>query len=153
MHDHNMNRGEPLPEYAVGRLPAEAPLGVPFVPFQSENPPQYTPEEGLSRGTIFPGLDLPFQNSVNRTNPARGTLLGEVLALSLALTDLHLYLDTHPQDMEVTKIFRHYQTQLEDAKKRYIAEAGPLTLNDAVQNGQYVWTEDPWPWDYPERMV
>jgi len=144
---------EPLPDYQTGRLPAEAPLGVPFVPFQRENPPQYSPEEGLTRGTIFPGLDLPFRNIVNQSNPAQGTLLGEVLALSLAVMDLHLYLDTHPGDMEVTQTFAHYSNQLADAKNRYVVAHGPLTLEDAVQNGKYVWTNDPWPWDYQERMV
>jgi len=153
VQSHTSHIAEPLPDYQTGRLPQDAPLGVPFVPFQRENPPRYKPEEGLTRGTIFPGLDLPFRNIVNQTNPVHGTLLGEVLALSLALTDLHLYLDTHPQDAEVTQIFSHYNEALAAAKVRYVAEFGPLTLQDAVQNGQYVWTRDPWPWDYQERMV
>ena len=153
MHDHTPHRAEPLPEFRTGRLPEQAPLGVPFVPFQRENPPQYSPEEGLTRGTVFPGLELPFLNTVNDTNPAAGTLPGELLALSLALTDLHLYLDTHPQDMEVTKIFEHYRGQLRTVKQRYVAEFGPLTLDDAVQDGRYVWINDPWPWDYQERRA
>lgn len=43
-----------------GRLPAMAPLANPYVPFQLENPPQYEAQKGLVRGTLFPGLDLPF---------------------------------------------------------------------------------------------
>jgi len=151
LHDHH--KTETLPEYRTGRLPADAPLGVPFVPFQRDNPPQYSPEEGLTRGTMFPGLDLPFRNEVNKTNPAHGTLTGEVMALGMALTDLHLYLDTHPHDMEVIKLFEHYRERFNAAKMRYVAQAGPLTLNDAIQDGKYAWIDDPWPWDYPERMV
>jgi len=134
-------------------LPEHAPLAVPFVPFQSNNPPQYSPEEGLTRGTIFPGLDLPFQNTVNETNPLVGTALGEIKGLEMAVTDLHLYLDTHPHDSEVTRIFKHYCELLEKSKKHYVAKFGPLTLADAVQDNRYVWLQDPWPWDYQERMV
>ena len=50
-----------------GRLPAMAPLANPYVPFQLENPPQYEAQKGLVRGTLFPGLDLPFMGMVNLT--------------------------------------------------------------------------------------
>ena len=43
-----------------GRMPATAPLANPYVPFQDEDPPKYEARMGLIRGTLFPGLDLPF---------------------------------------------------------------------------------------------
>jgi len=144
---------EPLPDYKTGTLPPSAPLAVPFVPFQGKNPPQYSPEEALTRGTLFPGLDLPFQNTVNQTNPAVGTALGEIMGLGMAVMDLHLYLDTHPHDREATRIFGHYCQLLETSKRHYVAKFGPLAVADAVQDGQYVWLDDPWPWDFQERMV
>ena len=49
-----------------GRLPASAPLANPYVPFQLNNPPRYEPRKGLVRGTLFPGLDLPFMGLVNQ---------------------------------------------------------------------------------------
>ena len=52
-------------ECACGRMPSMAPLANPYVPFQLENPPKYEPRRGLIRGTMFPGLDLPFQGRVN----------------------------------------------------------------------------------------
>jgi len=154
-HTQNHHHAEidALPDYKVGSLPHRAPLAVPFVPIQGENPPQYSPAEGLNRGTIFPGLDLPFHNQVNESNPNAGTLLGEIQGLGLALTDLHLYLDTHPHDRDVVRIFEEYSYQLAAHKKRYAAEYGPLTLADAVQDGTYSWLQDPWPWEYQERMV
>ena len=48
-----------------GRLPEMAPLANPYVPFQLENPPKYEAKKGLVRGTLFPGLDLPFMGMVN----------------------------------------------------------------------------------------
>ena len=153
MHAPHQHQSEPMPGGMTGRLPQEAPLAVPFVPFQHDNPPQYSPEEGLSRGTIFPGLDLPFHNIVNQTNPAHGTLLGEVMALSTALLELGLYLDTHPHDKAVIQFYEHYLEKLHDTRARYVKTHGPLMKQDAVEDGQYTWLSDPWPWDYQERMV
>lgn len=143
---------ETLPEFKTGRLPLSqhAPLAVPFVPFQTENPPQYSPREGFNRGTIFPGLDLPFQNHVNHTNPEANTLLGELMALGLALTDLHLYLDTHPHDKEVFAIFRHYNELLTNRKEEYTKTHGPLTLADVPQGDYASWVQGPWPWEFRE---
>ena len=153
MHAPHQHQSEPMPGGMTGRLPQEAPLAVPFVPFQHDNPPQYSPEEGLSRGTIFPGLDLPFHNIVNQTNPAHGTLLGEVMALSTALLELGLYLDTHPHDKAVIQFYEHYLEKFRDARARYVKAHGPLMKQDAIEDGQYTWLSDPWPWDYQERMV
>ena len=152
-HPRHHMANEPLPDFKTGALPAEAPLAVPFVPVQRENPPQYSPQEGLTRGTLFPGLDLPFQNTVNETNPLAGTPLGEVTALEFACLDLHLYLDTHPHDRAAIAMLEHYSTLLREAKTEYEAKHGPLTLESAVQNGQYAWLQGPWPWEYQERMV
>ena len=144
---------EALPEYKTGTLPAEAPLAVPFVPFQKDNPLQYNSEDGLTRGTMFPGLDLPFHNNVNNTNPSAGTLLGEVQALEFALVDLHLYLDTHPHDASMIKMVTYYTDLLKKAKKDYEARFGPLTHESSVQDGKFLWLQDPWPWEYQERSV
>ena len=43
-----------------GKLPSSAPLANPYVPFQLENPPVYEASNGIVRGTLFPGLDLPL---------------------------------------------------------------------------------------------
>ena len=55
---------------ANGRLPACAPLANPYVPFQNENPPKYEARKALIRGTLFPGLDLPFHGMVNEHEKA-----------------------------------------------------------------------------------
>ena len=49
----------------------------------------------LARGTLFPGLDLPFMNLVNK--PADlSTPLCELMAMDFVIRELNLYLDTHP---------------------------------------------------------
>ena len=75
-----------------GRLPAMAPLANPYVPFQLENPPQYEAQKGLVRGTLFPGLDLPFMGMVN-LNELPETPSSQMQALAFAVQELALYLD------------------------------------------------------------
>ena len=43
----------------MGKFPAETPVAMAYVPFQSWEKP-YDMDAGLSRGTIFPSLDKPF---------------------------------------------------------------------------------------------
>ena len=61
MERRNMSR-----EGCDGRLPATAPLANPYVPFQMERPPKYEARKGIIRGTLFPGLELPFMGMVNK---------------------------------------------------------------------------------------
>ena len=67
-----------------GRLPAMAPLANPYVPFQIENPPKYETRKGLVRGTLFPGLDLPFMGMVNK-NELPVTPLTELQAMAFGM--------------------------------------------------------------------
>ena len=67
-----------------GLLPARAPLANPYVPFQQENPQRYDPRKGLVRGTLFPGLDLPFMGMVNK-NELPVTPLSELQTVAFAL--------------------------------------------------------------------
>lgn len=49
-----------------GYLPSMAPLANPYVPFQGDNPPTYEARKAIIRGTLFPGLDLPFMGMINQ---------------------------------------------------------------------------------------
>ncbi|MDO5148963.1 MAG: spore coat associated protein CotJA [Oscillospiraceae bacterium] len=62
MNAAGMPAAEPKkqPQRPTDRFPAETPLGMAYVPFQTMNT-MYDPEEGLERGTIFPELDFPLQ--------------------------------------------------------------------------------------------
>ena len=94
-----------------GRLPASAPLANPYVPFQLEDPPKYEARTGLVRGTLFPGLDLPFMNMVNQKELPI-TPKTELQVLAFAVNELALYLDTHPNDTEALEMYETYQQVL-----------------------------------------
>ena len=129
-----------------GKLPAQAPLANPFVPFQMDNPPKYEPRKALVRGTLFPGLDLPFMGMVNKNEKAI-TPLTELQTMSFMIQELALYLDTHRNDKEALAVYTEFQKMYEEAKKVYEMKWGPLThLSPMV--GEYSWINDPWPWEY-----
>ena len=132
-----------------GRLPASAPLANPYVPFQLENPPKYDARKALVRGTLFPGLDLPFMGMVNK-NEKPVTPLTELQVMAFAIQELALYLDTHRDDLEALEIYRTYQRMYHDAAMEYSRNCGPLTHKHPT-DGPYRWLDDPWPWEYAKN--
>ena len=129
-----------------GRLPATAPLANPYVPFQIEDPPKYEPKTAIIRGTLFPGLDLPFMNIVNQKELPM-TPMAELQTMGFVLQELALYLDTHRDDKEAFEVFRTFQRLYAKGREKYEKECGPLTHMSAMDNG-YDWLKDPWPWEY-----
>ena len=137
-HDRERNTGE-------GRLPALAPLANPYVPFQMENPPKYESRKALVRGTLFPGLDLPFMGMINKNEKAI-TPTTELQAMAFALQELALYLDTHRDDQEALEMYRAYQQMYHKGRMEYAKMCGPLS-HDMPTDGAYRWLDDPWPWE------
>lgn len=132
---------------AEGRLPAMAPLANPYVPFQLENPPKYEARKGLVRGTLFPGLDLPFMGMVN-AKELPVTPMSEMQALHFAVQELALYLDTHRDDREALELYRSYQQMYEKCRAEFMRKRGPLNHQHVSQAEGYDWLDDPWPWEF-----
>ena len=133
-----------------GILPEMAPLANPYVPFQKENPPQYEPGKAFVRGTIYPGLDLPFMGMVNEKEK-QDTDLVRLQTLAFMIQELALYLDTHRNDREALALYRRYQRMLADCKQEYEKKHGPLTHMSVSDDEKYDWLDDPWPWEYSKN--
>ena len=129
-----------------GQLPSPAPLANPYVPFQRTNPQRYETNKGWVRGTVFPGLDLPFKGMVNQPRE-RMSALNELQALGFAVQDLALYLDTHRDDTEALELYRAYQEMYQKCAEQYARDRRPLN-HRTVSEGPYRWLDDPWPWEY-----
>ena len=130
-----------------GRLPAMAPLANPYVPFQMENPPKYEARKGIIRGTLFPGLDLPFMGLVN-TKELPVTPKTELQVLGFAIHELALYLDTHREDREALELYRQYQQMYRKCMDEYTKNHGPMNHREPADAEHYNWLQDPWPWEY-----
>ena len=131
-------------------MPDMAPLANPYVPFQLENPPKYEANYGLIRGTMFPGLDLPFQGKVN-TKLLNKTPMTELQALAFAVQELALYLDTHRCDREALEVYRAYQQMYRSCREQYEEKHGPLNHKMPDHCEEYRWLDDPWPWEYSKN--
>lgn len=135
------------PNAGEGRLPPMAPLANPYVPFQLENPPKYEAKKGIIRGTLFPGLDLPFMGMVNQKElPV--TPKTELQTLSFAIVELALYLDTHPNDRDALELYQAYQKMYHQGMMEYGDKCGPLTHANPTTGDHYRWAKDPWPWEF-----
>lgn len=133
-----------------GSLPGNtAPLVMAYVPMQDSAAPSYEASEALSRGTLFPGLDLPFMNMVNKNND--NSPLAELMAIDFVAHELALYLDTHADDSEAFSMYQTFLALSKEAHTRYVQQFGPLTHSDMLGKNNYCWINDPWPWEYQSR--
>ena len=79
----------------------------------------------------------------------REKLLRSLSSAQFALWELHLYLDTHPGDLEAAAMHERYELKAASLKREYEEQFGPLTptVGEGVD-----WLKNPWPWD-PEGEV
>lgn len=139
-------------DYNSGTLPACAPLGLSYTPMQQSVTPKYGADQALIRGTLFPGLDLPFMNIVN-TKCMTDTALGELMALRFVCDELKLYLDTHSGDAEAFALLREMLALAREAHRRYVEKYGPVSFDDLESADSYTWPDGPWPWNYTKTEV
>ena len=141
-----MSCNKPDPSFRDGSLPgAFAPLALSYVPMQDAAAPNYEAPEALARGTLFPGLDLPFMNIVNDKAP--DTPMAELMAIDFVTDELELYLDTHADDREAFEVYRDLLRLAEEGKRRYVQRFGPVCKSDLVDADSYTWLNGPWPWE------
>ena len=101
----------------------------------------------MIRGTLFPGLDLPFLGMVN-TEELPVTPKTELQVLSFALQELALYLDTHRDDREALELYQQYQQLHHNCTMQYGERFSPMNHKMPTTGNQYRWLDDPWPWEF-----
>jgi spore coat protein JB len=107
--------------------------------------------DGFIRGNMFSELYHPYiSNEPFNLTPTneREALLDKVREYGFAMTDLDLYLDTHPDDTEKIKAYNQFSVMEEQAKKEFETRYGPLTLDSETLNSYpWAWIACPWPWE------
>jgi len=136
--------------FRTGLLPDNAPLAVAYVPIQRSALPAYESSEALSKGTLFPGLDLPFMNIVNKNIAI--TPLSEMMAIDFVADELELYLDTHSDDAEAFNMLQTFLALKKEARERYVQMCGPVCQEDMLGMREYSWLKSPWPWEYQPQL-
>jgi spore coat protein JB len=74
----------------------------------------------------------------------KNKLTRKISKVQFVLHDLHLYLDTHPKDMQAIKHYEFYENKLEELTKEYEHIYG---ADKAVRGNAWTWIEGPWPWE------
>lgn len=133
--------------YREGSLPSCAPLAVATIPMQPAATPAYDTAEALSKGTLFPGLDLPFMDYVSSGMTETGPL-AELMALDFVTHELALYLNTHSGDTEAFETWKCFTELAAEGRRRYAEQYGPITRNETAMFDKWIWPDAPWPWEF-----
>lgn len=73
-------------------------------------------------------------------------LLRYIDAVSLALDDVTLFLDTHPKNAEALEYYSTLKEQRKQAVKEYTKLFGPLNRYNVTCGNEWQWNQGPWPW-------
>lgn len=85
-----------------------------------------------------------------KMNMNQRQLLQWIDEVSFAVTELTLYLDTHPDDADAQAYFNHFNEERSKAMALYSANYAPLTLDsmtDFDPCDRFSWVSEPWPWE------
>jgi spore coat protein JB len=107
------------------------------------------PNEGFLKGNIQNNIYKPYKSYAPgniSVNNEKDRLLVEIQMYGFYLTDLGLYLDTHPNDMEALNLFNEtrntYYKKLGDFNRQYY----PLCSFNSDKKDSYEWIEGKFPW-------
>lgn len=77
----------------------------------------------------------------------RQKLLRAVQMHDFMLTDLALYLDSHPTCRKGLACYQSHKRMRDEAAAAYTAKYGPLIHSDVTCDTQWNWVNNPWPWE------
>ncbi len=75
-------------------------------------------------------------------------MMRKLQELGFMLTELNLFLDTHPENREARELYNTYSSQLASLREEYFSSYG-ATLNFGLcpAGETYSWINSPWPWE------
>ena len=77
----------------------------------------------------------------------RETLLRQLSATQFAAWEMHIYLDTHPQDRQALQAMQKYRREAEKLQREFQEKYGPITPADTLDDMSFTWINNPWPWE------
>lgn len=83
--------------------------------------------------------------SCSEKEKMRREMINDIRGLEFAITELALYLDTHPEDRRAICLHKKYCKECKELKDEYQKMFGPLTINFPCN--KWRWLEQPWPWE------
>ncbi|NLH01290.1 MAG: spore coat protein CotJB [Clostridiales bacterium] len=77
---------------------------------------------------------------------SREELLKKITELDFYIIDLHLYLNTHPTDIEAITLYNSCVIQVRQLREEYSRQYGMLLANNCTSGQPWQWIDNPWPW-------
>ena len=77
----------------------------------------------------------------------RDILLRKIATADFAVTDLQIFLNTHPNNREIAEKLLHYQEKSALLKQQYEQKYGSLTASLSENQNRWNWISSPWPWE------
>lgn len=78
---------------------------------------------------------------------SKNDLIKQISVNEFAITDLSLYLDTHPLDKNALAMYHNLRASLQMQRAEYASAYGPLNVKEVADPGAWTWIRDPWPWE------
>ena len=78
-------------------------------------------------------------------NNEQRNMLKALQALSFALIDTALFLDTHPNNQRALEFYRKTSEAYRVLKEQYTSRYGTFSMADAAGES-WEWINEPWPW-------
>ena len=123
-----------------------------FTQNQSNNSVFVNSKEGFLRGNMEENTYVPYKNMTYikpELTDERQRDLYNVQQACFAAHDANLYLDTHPNDSNMIRLYNNYKNEekrlLDSFEKKY----GPINLSDSseLNEAPWKWINNPWPWN------
>lgn len=80
----------------------------------------------------------------------RERLLRRIATCDFAVVELHIYLDTHPNDQAAMAKLDEYLAKSNALRNEFIQNFGAIRASDT---NAWDWISNPWPWDNTEEGV
>lgn len=76
----------------------------------------------------------------------RERLMQKIAQNDFAVIELHIFLDTHPNDAAAAAKLEEYRTKSDTLRAEYVEKYGPIKASNVDAN-RWAWISNPWPWD------
>lgn len=87
-----------------------------------------------------------MENTMNKMS--KEELLKQITVIDFMIEDLHLYLNTHPEDREAIIKYNTFVMQCHALKQQYERFYGMLSEHGSFSPYPWQWMNEPWPWKY-----
>ena len=77
----------------------------------------------------------------------RDALLREITILDFMALDLHLFLNTNPNEQEALVMYNDCVTRSHELHELYAEDYGPLSSFRSKGQPGWTWNQEPWPWE------